>query len=751
MISRRLLLAGMSALAVASSDATAGLRFHGQAAGNPPSAVGPGGLWNGAALSGGTPPTDNSPSGPSPIVKFYQPDGIRLWQDQTIGVYADCWGSGGTTPGAAPIKGVKWVEFWVEGNVIRVTTPSVLVDVDATGATRKRLGYWITLKASLFTAVSTTGTARIFATATPNDPTMFTRTIGQDAVNPYDKAWRQTYYPRTTESDFIRASGCKVGALVDGADYTTLDAAITAARAVGTLEAPKFVFVTSGSYTLVDIAGDTGTASAKGFAVITQAPGITATLVKASIDLNDTTFLAHRWRPGWLNIEFRGALTFDVQNYPSGFINNAPCFFNGVTFTNTNTNWQFYLNGSALGGANVYGDDQTPHQGWTSDGIGQFGGTLPSGNLAVYGTKYNNLIGSPCDGMNCVIGTYIANCDSTIYLGATPTTSTGNPAIQITGPANSTVNIFGGGASNFATVQLKVSGSVVKSWACGTIPSDNSAVPPKPLYPSDLAALINAFGSGWSATAYPTGFGPLQAARFLVDAVNVVVTSQQTFKTFQDIHTEWWHGRTDGGAGVRENVLLVNNIGRNSTWNSAPLFFETAMKDVMIRNNALQCNLTAGGVGGPGNFGYVHTVITDNWIDGGFLIGPFGPDTTMTGDAYCISGQNLVDYYDSSTVPKWPSFFRSVQNYSAGPAGFTDPSGPYDTGNVKLGVNAGATYLACITNRATGDFRPAGSMLGTLYPKMSDYDGLLVARSANDTGGPWSINVTAGQVPVYPF
>ena len=98
MISRRALLGGLSVLPFATSLTACAARGANGGLSGP---VGPGPIWNGTPLSGGTPPTDPTRVTAKPAVHWLIPSDLRLVSNLTIGVDADATG------------GVKQVDFWV--------------------------------------------------------------------------------------------------------------------------------------------------------------------------------------------------------------------------------------------------------------------------------------------------------------------------------------------------------------------------------------------------------------------------------------------------------------------------------------------------------------------------------------------------------------------------------------------------------------------------------------------------------------
>jgi hypothetical protein len=737
--------------------------------------------------AGGTPPADPTRSGtPKPAAHWFQPDQMVLFQDTVVGLSAYAGGALPAATGYPATSGILRVDFWCEGNVQSVYAEGVYVDTDASGNTRKRTGYWIKLKYSLFSSFLN-GTARLFAKIYPSDTTMQPRVIGYgltDGAGSIINDWPQNFLVRSAESDFDKT----IGGIGSGANYTPASGSgnpiadfFNDAR-TASAKRPKATIITSGNYEAADgNSGTTGTGSAEGRAVLTVASGITATIRRASaLNLNDTSNLggcpqSWRWRPGWPGIEFRsgpggGLLKFDIQNWPGGFAINGQNWFNGVYQTNSNTNWMFYQNGSKPCPFNVYSDGGVPQKSYHTDGRREFTEQCVAQDLLVSGVKMNSCINSPMDQNNFVVGTYVANQISNWYMNPSSTGANGekigNPAITIVGPANATLSVDY--VSSFPGVMtLKVGASTIATITIGAIPSDN---PTKPVYPSDLAAIINALGGGWSATVPSTGNGPLQGMRFFSGFYNngaaffVSGTAYDCSSTAtggpgillslcQDVHTEWWHGYS-GSGGVRENVILRDNISRNSIYSSNCILQETNLNDALIANNVFECigdNAGDSGQGGVGGGSQSHVVITNNVFDGG-IQNMYTSSGTV--DNYCMFSQNMTGWYETY-MASWNLALRSTDNlYEAGNNGTPPPSGTYDSGNTSNGTYradpAGLFQLA-FTNKGAGNFLPTGYPAAHLKPALIAFDGLGIARSASDAPWPWSINAVSGDVPLYPF
>jgi len=664
--------------------------------------VGPAPSWNGTALSGvgGVAPVDPTRTTAKPAMCWLSPGNLRLWQDRVLVVDADANG------------GMAWVQLEGDCATTRVTSPSIYTYTDPTGATRSVYGYVFNLKASLWTAVSATGAARVFARGHANDGTMQERVIGfplSPTNGIYD--WAMTLYPRTSESDFAHTIGPTIG------DYPTIPAFLNAARAANA-EAPKGTFVETANYEAADgTTGYTGTTNAKGWCTLTHASGIKATISRAAA-FDGNTPTSWYWRPGWPGIEFRGSgVILDLKNW-AYIRNQQSCFFNGCRVTCSRPDWATYWNAGAPPGFGVFDDSANPMYSFHIDGIYEFRCNSTGFNLLVSGTKMRSSLFSPFDGTSFVIGTYTESLSSeilhTAYNALTVSCSVaGSPTINVTRP------------------NLSPGSSVILTDANGAqtiVLGDHPAAGNMKI--SDLAATINA-RPGWSATVISDTLG----SRFLVGTGGAVsVSSTRTFQVMEDIHTEWYHAQQGTNW---QNVIHRNNISHNCYWSSEAYNGEGAMLDVIIKGNVFDAQFNGSFDNGGVSYiasGSGHIVVANNSIDGGW-------DFTKTWDHYSVFTRNVTDYtvvgstyptsaptltYNSLTVPAGtPAVPLNNFLLASGPA-------PADTG-----------FQTWFTNKTAGDFRPTGSALTNLSPRLDLYDGRCNQRATNDVSGAWAIGYSA--------
>jgi hypothetical protein len=753
MISRRSLLSGLSILSLAggiagcaarastSGSSTSGSSTTGTntTSGSAPAlggsipVVSPGARWNGTALSGGTPPVDPARTTAKPAIHWLVPSDLRLVSNLTIGVDADANG------------GVKQVDFWVEGQVQTVTAPSIYTDTDANGATRNRYGYWITLNASAFNAVSATGEARLYATAVPTDARMQSRVIGSATVTGYDGNYPMSVFPRTVANDWSKT------VRLDGAgDYTSLAAAINAARSAAA-QAPLITIAQTGFYELANIPGVP--TSGNGFCTVTTATGVIATLGRAAA-FTPNNPASWSWTPGWDGMEFRGAgIVFDQRNWTQMQFTNKPAWLNGCKFTNSiGGRDTYYWNGVTNPQPGpVLANFSSRVESYWDDVSAEYSNLMFQGNRYVRGCKIRAVLNDIFSGTNYVADNYVRNWDGSAYQPnvTSLTVHYANPGGHTSATVNKTAN----------TLTLSVDGSVVLTLAMGTTLSDT--------YPTiqSVANAINAFGSGWSATCPARGLmtasalggenggsNPTNANAFGV-TLNII--------SALGIHADWWQGYS--GSNTRENVIIRGNICRadNTADNNSFLFNDDDNNGAHSFDHIVKKNVWASSATNacPNNYfgGNMtsHYVYENNTMQGLFVRREYingnvanGPDVgdsvyssfknNLMGISFTFGYSGSGSYFPNS--PPW------INNLFA-PGNATAMNGPKDSGNISYGA---ATFMSLFVDYPNGDFRPkaAGVVLANLKSEVTNIDGRLLPFEASDVVGAWSKDDPA---PVYPF
>ncbi len=629
---------------------------------------------------------------------------------------------------ADALGGVAYVDFWVEGRVQR-TTQSLYVDTDVNGKPRKRLGYWITLDSAAFNAVSTTGTARIFATAVANDATMQARVIG-NTLSGYNGDRQMVIYPRTTASDFAKTVA------PTGADYTTLDAAIVAAKAA-LAEAAEFTITQTGFYELSTVATARYT-GAKGFHVIKAAPGVTATIGRAVFPTgNNTTFAIE---PMFDGIEFRGSgIVLDYRNmcYFQTNAGTKPYSYNGCTITNSIgvRDTDYWNKGIRQGG----------------------GGSLPAyiqdcrltyvGEMMIYqlmatGNKVNNTSGRIFTATHFVANNFVDNVSPAFwrnplkamtlaYDGRSSSTAT----ISKTGGSDSGTGNGGSGGGNLVLTSTLGAGSS-KTYALGQIASDTW------YNISEIVADINANLPGWTAVLFDNtrrpsallgnGFGDTNG----FSGIAVTSTPRQLDAWF-DLHTDLYQFYTGGPN--RENVIWRGGATINMAENQGT---QVILADAPILDCIIDSVSSHGGDSSNLSNNYSHVVIRNCNFPQAWN---YYTDT-ITGDNYCRIEQSVFGNNVYQTGSNFPTTITFKDNYMV--------QGYKGQGNLASGKNSGNVFgafqsdpLLQFVAPTKGDFRPALALMSNPKTRVSSHDGLLNARATSDAIGAVAMGQSASSWP----
>jgi hypothetical protein len=742
-VSRRRLLAGMVAATTAVNSSALANFWHLKGLGGggaAPPLVGPDvAHYTGAPLSGGTPPTDPVRTTAKPAVQWWQPSENRMSGDMVIGVDADALG------------GVAYVDFWVEGTVQRVTQ-SLYVDTDVNGNTRKRLGFWITLNSAAFKAVSTTGSARIFATATPNDGTMQVRTIGNTLVAPSGLPGaangdrKMIIYPRATASDFDKTVGV-------GGDYPTLDAWIAAAKAASA-EAARATIITNGSYEFSTVTGALYT-GAKGFHVVRAGSGISATVGRAVFPSGASSTWA--LDPLVECLEFRGSgITVDFRNFT--VLGNGSYTrghrFNGCNVTNSvGTRDTLYWNN----GPRPQSGNPGLAPGYFEDCVITYISGLTTFQILTCGNKTHMVGEHLWSGTHFTANNYVHSYNSGFIRNVTAAltlaySGAGTATIDKTG--GSDTGTGNGGASGGALV-LKVNGSAVKTYSLGQIASDT-------WYKiSDIVADINANVAGWTATLIDdtrraSGIIGVTGASTNGFTGQAITSTPLTLNTWFDHHCDMTQMYTGGGTNIRENVLHRANIvvgissdaatGGYANPGTNAFRYDSWLNDVVITDCAYGTPNMLGSSDFGGGRTYSHLLHRNMVHEGPTNL------VASTCDAYCRYEQCVLGQigWDTANGPTPLTFKDSYiangfQNSGSGAAFVASPNSGNVTFNATTSTNFHLNTL--VQDPIVGDFRPLALM--PTKAKISDHDALDNLRIATDAIGTFSSTQVAA--PSYPF
>lgn len=737
-------------------------------------------VWGGEAHIVGTALTiDATASGSGPMTAGMVLTGAGVTTGQTV-----VSGSGSTwvvslsqtlsstnMTGLDPAKhGVKQVDWWVEGGTVTTPAPQFFTWVE-NGITKTSFGYFIQLQKSDFAAGGNTGEARIYATAVPNDPTMQSRVIGFDdsASNNVNGNYAMSVFPRNALNDFsYTVSTANSGT---SPNFKTIDAAI--ARAVtDSAEAPLILITQNSTPTVpheITSAGSSHTGG-KGRMTIMPDTGITAWLGRAATYAANG--VGNDWVPGWEGIEFRGPNLFFNQlnwNFITFSTASAP-WFNNMTCTNSiGTRDTFYWNGNEHPGfgPNVMGHwDNSLVQYGTSHGPS---GTGVADMYYVMNCNLYQMASSQFSGTQYLYKNYERDISTAFVRDLSPgiTITYTNPGGHTTATVTKTTGGTAGGPGNFI---LNVDGSAVQTIAYGDTYAST-------VYTyAGLAAAINAFGNGWSATALNGRGGMnIQTMNFGSGGLGTggqPFTNQNCFgvayspNCAYDAHASWWQAYA--GPDTRENTIIRATVTRDYG-DLGGAWFETAIRngpgdtnfleDIIIKCNICQMIDPDNGAGTDIQIGTAfisHMVFENNTHN--------VPQTRdnikgVNLSTYCsirnnITGHEIESSLNPSVPAVWDGCVPWTNNiYAESRFGDINGDDQGSSGNVAYVNNASVTapWIALFVDSQTaGNYLPmtAGLLLANQYTSINTYDALGHAFAASDVAGAWSKNSTA---PTWPF
>jgi len=235
----------------------------------------------------------------------------------------------GFQAGAGP--GVEKVIVSFEGGSVEITSKSWASYPDANGVMRQTYGYHATLNHSAAMAASSTGRARLYAEAVPNNrPTFESRIVGPFLAYPRASLWDVTKTVATS-----------------GADYTNLKDALTFAR-LNQSQRVKIVITETGRKWRIDRQAALALTPSY-WTTITTAPGVQATIGDGGTTLSSNGVTVLDWtQPGIDQLHFMGAgikwdLSEMAQNFSGNYYNEkdsgARVWLDGIELTTGTPNW----------------------------------------------------------------------------------------------------------------------------------------------------------------------------------------------------------------------------------------------------------------------------------------------------------------------------------------------------------------------------------------------------------------------------
>lgn len=476
----------------------------------------PSGSWSGTADSVSA-PTDPTRVDGKPTVNELFPAWLPITEDTVIGVFAEA------------DDGIEKVTFHLEGTTLDVTARTTHTYTDVNGNTKTQYGYHATLDYSAFAAVTLTGVAHLYVTATANDAALEAKVIG-----PFKILAVASLYDRTST----------VGS---GGTYSTIKAAIDAGHALG-FRRQQINIVSSGEYEIGQMSSNYTTSTA--WTTITAADGVTAKIVGATVA--ETIQHTHD------GLCFRGS---GIQICPDRFAQLyadtgggalGKIWFDGCTWENDSGDGTTTQNNGApftypvtANLPYIYFTDVVCNETWNG---------LSYARL-VRGCTITNIVGvalqnnahvhrTTVDGLDCT--SLVAGVDAlTITRAAGPTTAT----YEVSGSPGET-----------RTLTLKENGSTISG---GTLSITSNSPGTSFVSVQDIVDFINT-KSGWTATFVngsrrgiylsKAGLAPSAA----IPATNCLSTVA-TVQTVIDVHSDGVH---HFGAGIKNrshfDVRILN-------------------------------------------------------------------------------------------------------------------------------------------------------------------------------------------------
>ena len=711
-------LSGCSARAIAAAPAGA-------------AKIGPSTSWHGAAGSGfSSIPTDAVRTTAKPALRWNVAQFQRFAGDLVVIAEADALG------------GIAYVDFFVEGNTVRVSNWTRVSDFDVNGNPRTRTGYAFTLDHAAFMAQSPAGnTINIYARATANDSRIQARTIGP-----------LTLYPEATESDFVKTIR------LDGTgDYTSIKNALHGAQAAGA-KAPMFTFTQAGFYGFED--GDWGAwYTGKGYAVFQGANGVLATVGRGTFPAGNTAI----WNinPLWNGVEFRGKnVLIDHRNFVQITNNNGTTTavqnhrLNGTKVTNSiGTKDSFYWN-KGYKPQNLFNSqpNQKPYgaiPGYSGgacieDTIFEYGNAQVMNTELCRAAKLHNCFERLWNGGMACFDNYSDQNNISFFRAEHTALS-----ISYTGAGTASVALAGNNGTTGRLLTLALNGSTVAGGAItlGALPNDTFFT-----LASIRDYINNTIGGGWSSTLIDTAetlnpsYLGLTGQTHGFSAQSIASGGTLTMVTHVEVHSGGGNFYFPGG--TVENLIWRNNVALNidSDGDANHQNFSDILMDTtgICNDLVFDANIWDGGnlFSIAANCPLSHYVVRNSILNR--ISVRITANNTWNIDQYCAFQQNVIVPRNTSpavslssgSMPTYPAF---TDNFAPGvPVG--------TTGSGNFGTSGDTVFVDPVT---TKDFRPAGVLLSTGNKRAPlrqlDFKG--TTRAVPDAVGPFAATAAA---PIWP-
>jgi hypothetical protein len=658
----------------------------------------PSAAWTGTAGSGFTSvPSDPVRTTAKPIIRLIDPPNQFFSDALTISVMAVA-NDGGTL-----ISGIDRVRFRFEGQTVDVLAPALRRFTRYDGSIYWLPCYSVTLKRS----VSTVGLANLYIEAIPANATMQSRVLG-----PYQ------FGLVATKHDWDKTIGST------GADYTSITAAIAAAKAAAA-QNPRVRFITSGTY---DMSGGTPNYTPQGYLTLECATGVNVTIAKASYTTDAAMLMRTRWDGLW----FKGAgftldFAFVSEIYHESQVSNpfAPGrshVFEGVRFTRSTAPGSL-IRKTIPGGSVTYSVRGSP---WLLE-CDVHNMQCPGAAANLYrGVTFRSGFHDVAYGTACVLGCTVATWSSQNYRNLLPAMT-----VRYTGAgASADLSLSGINGASSRTFTARVGGVSVGTFTA--LNSEAAFLGGTNYNVSNVVAWLNSL-SGWSATLLndsrlATAITNGSSGYGAFTNIDVKTAALQLFTAF-DLHTDFCQ---KDSVNLVENVLIYGNTGTDIDAQFV-MIGGNESRDWAVIDNALDVLVpsddNAGGTVLTSQFSrahrhviFVHNSFAQQSLalrTGTASVQQYDPDT------YCLVASNSLRNLSWDGVTDGDLTIKNNHLHAGMP-------GTGSTGEVKAG-NQTTLYV----NFDGADFTPAGALATNFKPSVWGWD--VTGKKRGSTSRPGAV------------
>lgn len=646
-------------------------KFRGAAAvsgggGSSSAAIKPAAAWNGTAGSGfASAPVDPARITAKPAIRLIVPPRQAYTDELLVGVYA-----GANDNGSLLNKmGLQCVIAHYEGNSVTIYTPTMRTFADANGRPVTYFGWWIKLKHN-----GINGFADLYFEAVPRDSTMQTRIIG-----PY------LFLPSATLYDYdveVAASLQEIG----GVRYQTIKNALSYLKDM-LAEHPRIRMTEAFTG---DIDGPDLPYVAEGYCTIEATkPALIHKAYNSRAEL----------RLKYDRIRFRGGnITFDMryiarmQPYTTGNFQ-----FDGVNFIQSGGRDELWNKGDRPAAHLVAYGKESP---WFLECTFDNTANSVMQKASARGCMFNTVAPDLADACLLLLGCTIDDIDNSLSR-----TEINAMRVQYTGAGPSATLAFSGTlGSNSRTFTAKVGSSVVSTFVAGGAFADFTAGTNYNV--ADVVAWINTL-NGWTATLIDDTRKAVQLGLAGTNGNNFIDTDVKskpvTLVTQFDFHPDIMQ-RT----GADENVIVADNVGYNIV--AQCIFLNLyQISDMLVINNAFADKPRVASYLSQLASAHRHVVIAHNSLaTQGILL---RSDLGYNIDSYCLIANNVFASMVWYGTPIESIVIRNNHLHASAKVPV-----------YAIGTTTGGNQDDLFANALSGDFRPAGALLGNVKTPVISYD-----------------------------